>query len=108
MENPVAYAFKDGVATLTMDDGKANAVSSAMQDALNAALEEALADKAVVVLGGRAGTFCAGFHLPTLMAGGPEAGAKERCHFRRHHRPFHTGSRFSAKALKPSRLSSDP
>ncbi|TXH05916.1 MAG: crotonase/enoyl-CoA hydratase family protein [Nevskiaceae bacterium] len=73
MENPVAYAFQDGVATITMDDGKANAVSSAMQEALNAALEEALADKAVVVLGGRAGTFCAGFHLPTLMAGGPDA-----------------------------------
>ena len=69
----VAYEFKDGIATITMDDGKANALSPAMQGELNSALDQARADKAIVVLGGRAGVFSAGFDLPTLMAGGMNA-----------------------------------
>ena len=55
MTDLVSYAFADGVATLTMDDGKANAMSPAMQAALNAAFDRAEADKAIVVLTGRAG-----------------------------------------------------
>jgi len=66
----VTYEFKDGVATITMDDCKANALSPAMQAQLNDALDQARADKAIVVLAGRAGVFSAGFDLPTLMAGG--------------------------------------
>ena len=37
MTDLVSYAFADGVATLTMDDGKANVMNPAMQMALNAA-----------------------------------------------------------------------
>jgi enoyl-CoA hydratase len=73
MDSPVRYDVADGVATLTMDDGKVNALSPAMLAAVEGALDRAAEDGAVVVLQGREGTFSAGFHLPTLQAGGPEA-----------------------------------
>lgn len=67
------YELVDGVAVITMDDGKANAVSLSMQRDLNAALDRADADGAPVVLAGRPGMFCAGFDLKTISAGGQEA-----------------------------------
>jgi enoyl-CoA hydratase len=73
MGSLVTYEFKDGVATITMDDGKANALSPDMQAGLNEALDQARADKAVVVLRGRPGSFSAGFDLKILMAGGKDA-----------------------------------
>ena len=69
----VSYAVNDGVAVITMDDGKANAVSLAMQDGLNAALDRAEADGLPVVLTGRTGFFSAGFDLKTLQASGQPA-----------------------------------
>jgi enoyl-CoA hydratase len=71
MTDLVSYAFADGVATLTMDDGKANAMSPAMQAALNAAFDRAEADKAIVVLTGRPGVFSGGFDLGVFKAGNP-------------------------------------
>ncbi|MEI2623290.1 MAG: enoyl-CoA hydratase-related protein [Giesbergeria sp.] len=71
MTDLVSYAFADGVATLTMDDGKANAMGPAMQAALNAALDRAEADKAIVVLTGRPGVFSGGFDLSVFKAGDP-------------------------------------
>lgn len=58
----------DGVAVVAFDDGKANAVSHAVVDALHAALDAAEADDAVqsIVIVGRPGMFSAGFHLPTM------------------------------------------
>lgn len=73
MSTLVSYQLKDGIATIIMDDGKANALSLPMQAELNAALDQAITDKAIVVLGGRAGMFCAGFDLATLTAGGANA-----------------------------------
>lgn len=73
MSDLVSYAFADGVATLTMDDGKANAMGPTMQAALNAALDRAEADKAIVVLTGRAGVFSGGFDLSVFKAGDPKA-----------------------------------
>jgi enoyl-CoA hydratase len=73
MESPVRYEVDDGVATVTMDDGKVNALSPAMLAAVDDALDRADDDGAVVVLRGREGTFSAGFHLGTLRAGGPDA-----------------------------------
>ncbi len=73
MTDLVSYAFADGVATLTMDDGKANAMGPAMQAALNAALDRAEADKAIVVLTGRAGVFSGGFDLGVFKANDPKA-----------------------------------
>ena len=46
-----------------MDDGKVNALSPAMLDAVGAALDRAEADGAVVLLTGRERTFSAGFDL---------------------------------------------
>jgi len=72
MTDLVSYAFADGVARLTMDDGKANAMGPAMQAALNAALDRAEADKAIVVLTGRPGVFSGGFDLSVFKAGDPQ------------------------------------
>jgi enoyl-CoA hydratase len=70
---PVTYELKDGIATIAMDYGKANAVSPAMIAELNAALDQALTDRAAIVLTGKPGTFSAGFDLKVMGAGGPEA-----------------------------------
>jgi enoyl-CoA hydratase len=69
----VTYRLRDSIATITMDDGKVNALSLAMLAELDAALDRAAADRAVVVLTGREGVFSAGFDLPVLRAGGTEA-----------------------------------
>ena len=69
----VGYALEGSIATITMDDGKVNVLSLAMQADLNAALDRAEADGATVILTGRPGRFAAGFDLNTLTAGGPEA-----------------------------------
>jgi enoyl-CoA hydratase len=71
----VSYAFDGKVATITMDDGKVNVLSVAMQAELNAALDQAEADQAVVLLTGRPGVFSAGFDLAVLQGRGAEAGA---------------------------------
>jgi enoyl-CoA hydratase len=72
MSSLVTYACTDGVATLTMDDGKVNVFGFAMQEALNAALDRAEADQAAVVLTGNAKVFSAGFDLAVFKAGGPD------------------------------------
>jgi enoyl-CoA hydratase len=69
----VTYRPDDAVAAITMDDGKVNVLSLAMLTELDAALDRAEADRAVVVLTGRDGVFSAGFDLPVLRAGGTEA-----------------------------------
>jgi enoyl-CoA hydratase/carnithine racemase len=73
MTSLVSYRLEAGVATLTMDDGKVNALSSAMLAELNAALDRAQQDRAIVLLTGRAGVFSAGFDLPVLRGGGVAA-----------------------------------
>lgn len=66
------YQLDDGIATITMDDGKANVMGLPMQAALNRALDQALADKAVVVITGRPGMFSGGFDL-NVFKSDPEA-----------------------------------
>jgi enoyl-CoA hydratase len=73
VESLVRYELSGSVATVTMDDGKVNVMSNAMQAALHHALDRAESDKAIVVLAGRSGVFSAGFDLTTLRAGGPDA-----------------------------------
>jgi enoyl-CoA hydratase len=71
MDELVSYEVRDGVATLTIDDGKVNAFSISMLRALHAAFDRADDEQpAVVVLRGREGCFSAGFDLSTLSAGG--------------------------------------
>ena len=63
MAELTGYEFADGIATISLDDGKVNVFSIAMLEALHADLDRAEADGAVVVLGGREGYFSAGFDL---------------------------------------------
>ena len=74
----VTYQLTDSIATITMDDGKVNALSSEMLGEINAALDQAVSDRAVVVLTGREGILSAGFDLKVLSAGGPDAVAMLR------------------------------
>jgi enoyl-CoA hydratase len=69
----VAYELAESIATVTMDDGKVNALSLPMLAELNAAFDRAVADGATVVFTGRPGVFSAGFHLPTLTGGGEDS-----------------------------------
>jgi enoyl-CoA hydratase len=81
MSTPVTYELEDAIATITMDDGKVNVMSLEMLTEINAALDQALADRAVVVLTGRVGVFSAGFDLPVLRGGGSKAIAMVRTGF---------------------------
>ena len=67
----VHYRLADGVAVVAMDDGKANAISHAMMDSLDAALDRAEKEARAIVLTGRPGRFSGGFDL-AAMRGGPE------------------------------------
>lgn len=73
MANRVSYELKDSIATITMDDGKANALSLDMLQDLDAAFDRAAGDNAIVVLTGREGTFSGGFDLRGLLGGGDTA-----------------------------------
>jgi enoyl-CoA hydratase len=72
---PVSYTLEGSTAVIRMDDGKANALSDAMIDAVLAALTQAEAEAAAIVLTGRAERFCAGFDLRTMMSGPEHAKA---------------------------------
>ncbi len=74
MAHPVSYELADGIATITMDDGKANALSPIMLAAVDEALDRARDDEAIVILSGRTGIFSGGFDLEVLGGGGPDAG----------------------------------
>jgi enoyl-CoA hydratase len=81
MSNMVKYELQDSVATITMDDGKVNALSVQMFAELNAAFDLAKTDKATVVFTGRVNRFSAGFDLGELRAGGDGAAALLRAGF---------------------------
>ena len=68
----VRYQQTGKVAIVTMDDGKANALSEPMITQVLAALDRAEAEAGAVVLTGRADRFCAGFDLRVMMSS-PEA-----------------------------------
>lgn len=69
----VTFDVDDSVATLTMDDGKRNALSPAMFDEIYAALERAEREDAAVVITGREGVLSAGFDLKVMKSGGVQA-----------------------------------
>lgn len=67
------YHLADEIATITLDDGKVNALSPQMSGEVAAHLDRAEADEALaVVLTGRAQTFTAGFDLRVAPEGWPE------------------------------------
>jgi enoyl-CoA hydratase len=64
------YRLDDGVAVITLDDGKANAFSDAVLAVLEELLDQLEADGArALVLVGREGRFSAGFDLKEMTAG---------------------------------------
>ena len=67
----VTYTYNDGVATIAMDDGKANVLSHTIWEELEAAFDQAEKSGAIVLLKGRDGIFSGGFDLKE-MAKGPE------------------------------------
>ena len=79
MTSLAQYDLADGIATITMDDGTVNALSTEMLGQVSARFDQAESDEAVVVLTGRERTLSAGFDLRTEPEGWPEmlvAGAR--------------------------------
>lgn len=69
MSDRVAYRLEDGVATLTLDDGKVNVMSVGMLRDIGAALDRAEKDEAIIVLRSAVkGIFSAGFDLKIFAA----------------------------------------
>ncbi|MDX6746442.1 crotonase/enoyl-CoA hydratase family protein [Polaribacter sp. PL03] len=75
MNEFVTYTSEENYAILTINNGKANAISSEVVEGLNAGLDKAEQENKVVVLTGKAGIFSGGFDLK-VMTKSPEA-AKE-------------------------------
>ena len=70
-----AVTFDEGAefSTITIDDGKVNALSLSILAEVNLALDQALRADVPVIITGRDGRFSAGFDLGTLTGGGPDA-----------------------------------
>lgn len=70
------YELNNNIATVTFDDGKANAVGHQFLDDINAALDRAEAEQVgAVILRGREGMFSAGFDLDEVRKGPEQAAA---------------------------------
>ena len=68
------YELRDRIAVISIDDGKANALSFDVLAAINEGLDRADADSAgAVVVAGRPGMFSGGFDLAVMRGGDPTA-----------------------------------
>ena len=72
MGNLVNYTLDDGVATLTLNNGKVNAVSHELLADFNAGLDQAEQAGAVVIVTGQPGILSGGYDLKVMMSG-PQA-----------------------------------
>ncbi len=73
MSPSLQVAIEDGIAWITLDDGKVNALSRERIEEIGGALDAAEKAEAVAVLRGRPGIFSAGFDLTSFQRG-PQAG----------------------------------
>ncbi|MCI0994522.1 crotonase/enoyl-CoA hydratase family protein [Pseudomonas corrugata] len=73
MSDLIAYHLEDGIATLTFNNGKVNAISPDVIAAFNAALDQATEDRAVVIITGQPGILSGGYDLKVMTAGPKEA-----------------------------------
>ncbi len=64
----VEIQLEDGIATITLKNGKVNAISHEVIEALNAALDQAEQAKAVVILTGQPGILSGGYDLKTMQS----------------------------------------
>ena len=69
----VRYELRDSVALVRMDDGKANAFSFSLIDALHAAFDRAEKEAKAIAWIGRAERFSGGFDLGVMRSGDPAA-----------------------------------
>lgn len=69
MSDLISYQLDDGIATLTLDNGKVNAISPEVIAAFNAALDQATADGAVVIITGQPGILSGGYDLKVMTSG---------------------------------------
>lgn len=69
----VEYSLHDRIATIRIDDGKRNAFSPPVLEAIYQALDKAQSDRATVIVTGREDVFSAGFDLNVMKRGGLEA-----------------------------------
>ena len=63
----IQYSLQDGIATIHLNDGKANALSYEMIAALRSSIERAELEARVAVIKGMPGKFCAGFDLKVMQ-----------------------------------------
>lgn len=73
MSELISYHLEDGIATLTLSNGKVNAISPDVIAAFNTALDQATADRAVVIITGQPGILSGGYDLKVMTAGPKEA-----------------------------------
>jgi len=69
----VSYELEDGIATLTLANGKVNAISPEVIAAFHAALDRSEADRAIVILTGTPGMLSGGYDLKVMTSGPQEA-----------------------------------
>jgi len=69
MSELISYHLEDGVATLTLSNGKVNAISPDMIVAFNEALDRATQDKAIVIITGQPGILSGGYDLKVMTSG---------------------------------------
>ena len=72
MSDLVSYQLDDGIATLTLNNGKVNAISPDVIAAFNAAPDQSEKDRAVVIVTGQPGILSGGYDLK-VMTSSPEA-----------------------------------
>ena len=73
MSELITYHLEDGIATLTLSNGKVNAISPDVIAAFNAALDQAVTDRAVVIITGQPGILSGGYDLKVMTSGPKEA-----------------------------------
>ena len=69
MSDLIGYQLEDGIATLTLSNGKVNAISPDVIAAFNAALDRAVQDKAIVIITGQPGILSGGYDLKVMTSG---------------------------------------
>ncbi len=71
MSELIHYSCNEGIATLTLNNGKVNAISPDMIAAFNRCLDQAQQDRAIVIITGQPGILSGGYDLK-VMTSGPE------------------------------------
>jgi enoyl-CoA hydratase len=73
MSELIDYRLEDGIATLSLRNGKVNALSPEVISAFNQALDQAEQDKAVVIVTGQPGILSGGYDLKVMTSGPQQA-----------------------------------